>query len=113
MSSMEMSIGVMVPIEPLDTEAEEYWDLEEVLYDETDWRINYEGTIAFTDVGGDEHELVIGDLKNEEPDYQDLILNGIVPNVELAKPYRCLWYNGVDSPMSTLTIEEFMKEVEK
>lgn len=107
MSSMQMSVGIMVPIEPLDTESDEYWDLEGVLYAETNWKINYEGTIAFTDVGGDEYELVIGDLETEEPNYQDLISNGIVPKMKHAKPYRCMWYNGSDSPMSTLTIEEF------
>lgn len=81
--------------------------------------LNYEGTLVFVDFNlrksyaeqTDFYGLFIG---NEEMDPAELTIESMKYGLDIdeatIKPYTCVWYNGVDSPMDTLTKEEFLKK---
>jgi len=72
--------------------------------------INYEGTLAYTDNQSDGYGISFGVLYDD--DDIDIIINmldsyGIGFDITKARPYSCYWYNGADSDMDMLTLEEF------
>lgn len=113
MSENVMSTGIMVPLNRK-LSKEELSEYSEELYDRGSIvRFNYEGTLAYTDEGGEEYGLFFGKmttLKGQE--FDDLNEFGLSVDMSKAKPYRCYWYNGVDSDMDMITLEEFINETE-
>lgn len=114
MSENVMSTGVMVPISRQLTRAERQ-ELEEVLWDQnSDVRFNYEGTLAYTDVGGDEYGIYFGEMPTNDLSAFEVLWNfGLTIVPTKARPYRCYWYNGSDSDMSMMTIEKFLKRTKQ
>ena len=109
MSSDEMSSGIMVPLNRrLTNEELSAWS--EDLYDQNSRvRFNYEGTLAYTDEGGEAYGLTFGDMPTYEGEdnFSDLVQYGLWVKSEQARPYKCLWYNGADSDMAMMTLEDF------
>lgn len=113
MSENVMSTGVMVPISRQLTRAErQEWD--EILWEQnTDVRFNYEGTLAYTDEGG-EYGIHFGETRtNYLSAFAALEQFGIDILPTKARPYRCCWYNGADSDMSLMTLEKFLKRTKQ
>ena len=114
MSENVMSTGVMVPLTRKLTKAErEEW--EELLWDQNaDVRFNYEGTLAYTDEGGDEYGIYFGEMPtNNLSPFEALEQFGINILPTKARPYRCYWYNGADSDMGMMTLEKFLKRTKQ
>jgi hypothetical protein len=109
MSSNVMSVGIMAPLNRKLTEEErEEWS--ELLYDQgSPVRINYEGTMAYTDERGDEYGIYFGEMTSFDPaQFDDLKQFGLYIIAEQARPYREYWYNGADSDHDMMTLEEFL-----
>jgi hypothetical protein len=109
MSENVMSTGLMVPLNRKITQEEsEEWT--EELWDQgSDVRINYEGTLAYTDIRGDEYGIRFGIASDFSLDaFQDLAQFGLTVEEDKARPYSCYWYNGADSDMDMMTLEEFL-----
>lgn len=116
MSENVGSSGVMVPLsrkltrEECEMLTEEMWKGPYA----GDVNINYEGTLAYTDHRSDGYGISFGVsarmndlyLIQQELDRHDLSVT-LLP--AFAKPYTCYWYNGVDSDMDTMTLENFLK----
>ena len=97
---------------PFNEDARE--EKEEILYDnDTELSLNYEGTLVFSDVRGEEYGLHIGSANTG--DKQAFIdkckENGLEIDEESIRPYNCIWYNGSDSDMSDLTLEKYQKHL--
>jgi len=110
MSRNVVSSGVMVPLNRKITQ-EEREDWTEDLYDRASFvKINYEGTLAYTDEGGEEYGISFGSIPTYEGDseFEDLKQYGLWVQGDKARTYRCCWYNGTDSNMDMLTLEEFL-----
>ncbi len=104
-----MSTGIMAPLNRkiTDTEREE-WD--EILYAQgSNVRLNYEGTMAYTDDVCDEYGIYFDKMSTlEQKQFDDLKQFGIHIIVEHSRPYREYWYNGADSDHDMMTLEEFL-----
>lgn len=112
MSENVLSVGIMVPLSRQLTKQErEEWD--EILYDQgSNVRFNYEGTLAYTDNRKDEYGIHFGILTDLSFDnFEDLKQFDLGIEKEHARNYQCVWYNGSDSDMSMMTIEEFLKTI--
>ncbi len=111
MSENVASAGIMLPLNrKLSEEEREEWT--ELLWDQgSSVHINYEGTLAYTDEGGQEYGISFGDMGNysTEP-FKDLEQFGLSVLPNEARPYTCYWYNGSDSDMDMLTLEDFLKQ---
>lgn len=118
MSSTVLSQGFIAVLDvPLDSEARE--DLQERLYEnKSTLHINHEGTLVYSNVvpfkdREDIYELQIGGktLFDGSINFAHECANaGIVINGTYgSKPYSEIWYNGGDSQVSMLTLEEFLK----
>ena len=95
-------------------------DLSESLYESSNGlHINYDGTLIYFDAYSllpySKREFysdlfIVGAQKSEkEYEFISLLCSaGFEIEVETVKPYTCVWYNGADSPMSTMTKEEFV-----
>jgi hypothetical protein len=82
-------------------------------------QLNYEGTLVYIDFNlrksyaerTDFYGLFIG---SEEMDPGELTIeaakHGLDIDESTIKPYTCVWYDGVDSPLGTLEKEEFLKK---
>jgi hypothetical protein len=114
MSENVMSAGIMVPLSrTLTQEEREEW--EEILYDQKSniW-FNYEGTIAYSDEGGDEYGIHFGEMLDSNlSEFKVLEQFGINIVPTKARPYRCYWYNGSDSDMGMITLENFLKSTKQ
>lgn len=107
MSDNVMSVGIMVPL----TKKVDHEDVNDALYNiDSVVHINYEGTLAYTDYRGEDpygikfYTPMMGDLSDF------VVLKRFSTDIvaEKAKGYSCYWYNGVDSDMSIITLEEFL-----
>jgi len=109
MSENVMSTGVMVPLSRKLTKAERQ-EWEELLWDQnSDVRFNYEGTLAYTDLGGDEYGIHFGEMPTKDLSYFEALEQfGLSILPEKARPYTCYWYNGADSDMSMMKLEKFL-----
>lgn len=107
MSENVTSVGVMVPLITPITDELELEELGEKWYDEgSGVQINYQGTLLYTSETGDEYGIHFGAPGAvDQPDEWPLPVHR-----GMARPYRCNWYNGTDSDMSMLTLEQFIKE---
>jgi hypothetical protein len=113
MSTTVFSSGVMVPLNRKITEEEWAEWTDELCDQKSRVQFNYEGTLAYTDeVRYDGYDIRCGSMPTYESDskFDDLNQYGLWVQEEKARPYHCMWYNGADSNMSTLTLEEFMKK---
>jgi hypothetical protein len=110
MSENVMSTGIMVPLNRKLTEEErEEWS--EILWEqESNVRFNHEGTMVFTDEGGDEYGIHFGEMSSfDSTAFDDLKQFDLSIIEEQARPYREYWYNGVDSEHESMTLEDFLK----
>jgi hypothetical protein len=110
MSENVMSTGVMVPLSRKLTR-DEYEEWSEILWDQnTTVHLNYEGTLAYTDVRGDEYGIHFGEMPtNDISAFEALEQFGINILPSKARPYTCYWYNGTDSDMGMMKLEKFLK----
>lgn len=113
MSTYVMSFGVFMKITngPVD-----YEELSEKLYEAGSiWNLNYDGTLVFSDEGGEDIYGILFASTNSVKAEDIELLNklGIEVDATNVKPYVCVWYNGADSDMSMFTLEEFEKQNEK
>lgn len=112
MSDNVGSRGMMAPLTKKMSD-EEREEITEAIYESGNdsVSVNYEGTIAYTDNRSDGYGLPFG-LASDTNDlgYIRTIMDhygfGIVE--EQARPYSCYWYNGADSDMDMLTLEDFL-----
>jgi hypothetical protein len=112
MSDNVGSRGIMVPLTKKMSN-EEREEITEALWDSGNSlvQINYEGTIAYTDHRSDGYGINFGvTADTDDLGYIRTIMDhygfGIVE--ELSRSYFCYWYNGVDSDMDMLELEEFL-----
>lgn len=112
MSENVGSSDMMVPLTTKMSE-EEREEISEALWDSGNnlVQINYEGTIAYTNHKSDGYGITFGVTADaNDLGYIRTIMDhygfGIVE--EQARPYSCYWYNGSDSDMDMLTLEEFL-----
>jgi hypothetical protein len=113
MSNSVLSVGIMVPLNRRITD-KEYEEWSEILWDQgqvSNVYFNYEGTLAYTDIQEeDEYGIHFGEITEFDPAAFDCLNQfGLRISHEQARSYRCYWYNGSDSDMSTITLKEFMK----
>jgi hypothetical protein len=125
MSENVRSYGYMaVLVTPLNSEQRE-----EILDKLHDYRsknplmINYEGTLVYTDynkvkayrersniyglnLGKDATEMESADAFIVRTNNEDL-----AAEASTVHPYNCIWYNGADSDMSSLTKDEFLRRI--
>jgi hypothetical protein len=109
MSSNVMSVGIMAPLNrKLTDEERDEWS--EILWDQgSDVSFNYEGTMAYTDEGGDEYGIYFGEMSSLDPaQFDDLKQFGLSIIAEQARPYREYWYNGADSDHNMMELEDFL-----
>ena len=110
MSRDVSSAGLMAPLSRKLTD-EEIYNWIELLYDQgSSIRINYEGTLAYSDEGGSDYGINFGliNIYSNEA-FNDLAQFDITVDLDKARPYTCRWYNGVDSDMDMMTFNEFLK----
>jgi hypothetical protein len=110
MSDNVASAGIMAPLNrKLTDEEREEW--QELLWDQgSDVHINYDGTLAYTDEGGNEYGISFGNMASHSMEsFKDLEQFGVGVVTEKARPYTCYWYNGSDSDMDMMTLEKFLK----
>lgn len=94
----------------------DYEDISEELYDRGSiWNINYEGTLVFTDVSDSDMYGIQFHKHTSISEMDKEILESL--NIEIDESsrleYSCVWYNGTDSDMSTLTLKEYEEVVQK
>ncbi len=112
MSTNVLSYGYMAPlVTPIKDRAERE-ELSERLYEESRIRLNYEGTLVYIDVG--DREEFFGGLFFTNPDHLTLFHQELAEvKLEIThevKPYFAVWYNGTDSYMDDMKLEDFLKE---
>lgn len=111
MSQNEHSYGHMVPIlVPYTNEERE--DLTEAWYAKgVLLNMNYDGTLLYTDHSGVDHSEYGIQFTRERSDehVNDLAKkHGIRVDEAKAQAYGCVWYNGADSDMSVMSLEDFL-----
>ena len=109
MSSNVMSVGIMAPLNRklTDEERDEWGEI--LYYQGSTVSINYEGTMAYTDEGGDEYGIYFGEMSSLDPtQFDDLKQFGLSIITEQARPYREYWYNGADSDHDMMELEDFL-----
>lgn len=82
--------------------------------------INYEGTLLFIDFNEEQSlrhreadvlHLFLGDDGNQRALLQGAIKHGLEIVTDTIVPFSCVWYTGVDNPMNTLKLKDFMQKV--
>lgn len=108
MSDNKITLGLVAPLlVPLtDEQREALWEK----LDSLNLDINYEGTLIFSrdkDVESYNFDICVGNPANPD-DFKDLCTkNGFAIAYWDTQPYFAHWYNGSDSPMSVMTLEQF------
>lgn len=112
MSENVGSSGIMVPLTAKMSE-EEREEITEAIWDSGNSlvQINYEGTLAYTNHRSEGYGITFGVTADKNDlGYIRTIMDhygfGIVE--EQARPYSCYWYNGADSDMDMMELEEFL-----
>jgi hypothetical protein len=115
MSEQKITIGLMGSlVKPIpDGHRNPLWDDIQDRLNKVDLEINYEGTLIYSlEIHKDAYDfdgLSIGNPANPD-DFVRLCADQLMPvSPHTVEPYFAHWYNGADSPMSTLELEEFMK----
>jgi len=109
MSSNVMSVGIMAPLNRKLTRRErEEWS--EILWEQgSGVSFNYEGTMAYTDEGGDEYGIYFGEMSSLDPaQFDDLKQFGLSIIAEQARPYHEYWHTGADSDHDMMKLEKFL-----
>lgn len=94
-------------------------ELSDKLYDSSNLRINYEGTMVYSIETEDDccYGLFISKDKTDisKKDISNFISecesNDLVISHKNISNYTCIWYNGVDSDMAMLTLEEYKNKL--
>jgi hypothetical protein len=115
MSSNVRSYGLMAILDPAIERTEEF---SEKLYDENSLiQVNYEGTLVYFDenISSDFRDDIYGlwfglPESNMEVFTNELNRFGLKINSNTVRPFHCVWYNGSDSDMDMLSLEEFKKQ---
>lgn len=108
MSYNVYSVGFMAALK----EAVDFEEISDNLYDNYDVMVNYDGTIVYThdnlplEEAFGLHFLKVNEKELEEFKSECLSANLFIDE-DTITPYSCMWYNGVDPDMSTITLEEF------
>ena len=87
----------------------------EILYDkDSNLSINNEGTLVFSDNRGKEYGLNIGSIEDQDtmPFINECNKHNLEIDEKTIRPYNCIWYNGCDSDMYYLTLEEYKKHLD-
>lgn len=97
---------LMRPVADVDELSELLWEKESTLH------LNYEGTLVYTDSDEEDgYGLTISKLDVEKEDFKALKQEarefGLDIMTSMAQPYTCHWYNGTDSYMAMLSLEEY------
>lgn len=110
MSNNIMSMGIMAPLSRKLTQ-EELEEFREYLWDQgSNVSFNYEGTMVYTDEGGDEYGIYFGEMTSLDPSRFDILKQfGLSIIAEQARPYREYWYNGADSDHDMMELQEFLR----
>ena len=113
MSTDVTSKGFMAPLMTPITDSEVREDFNEDQYDkDSNIRINYEGTIIYSEESADTYGITFSDAKQtgDSSSFIKACADAGHPIKEShIKGYVCTWYNGSDSDMNMMTLEEFMK----
>lgn len=111
MSENKITIGLVAPLlVPMsDEQREGLWSK----LDSLNLDVNYEGTLIFSkekDVESYDFDICVGNPANPD-DFTELCQKEGFPILSHdVQPYFAHWYNGSDSPMSTMTLEQFKHE---
>ncbi len=115
MSNQVLSYGLMAPLlTPLTKSNTEQW--EEVSARlaalEGNLELNYEGTLVFSNHQRKDPDDTCG-IVFVKPVLHSMFFKALglanLPITHEVQSYSCSWYNGSDSDMSMLTLEEFIK----
>lgn len=81
------------------------------LFDTYGFSINYEGTLVFSDEPQYNPGIFFGSANKDAISefVSDCHIAGFPVIPESVRSYTCTWYNGADSNMSELEVEEFDK----
>jgi hypothetical protein len=89
-------------------------ELSEKMYDDdSGLELSYDGSLVWLGIDLDEDygisfchtsDFTLDELIFAAADYNLIVLS------EQARSFSCLWYNGADSNMSTMTVEEFLQK---
>lgn len=123
MSGDVNSKGFMAILKNPILDSDERGDLFEKLYDDsTNLYVNYEGTMIYniteqSDYGwyclSIEGEKIISD-KNGKKEFINMCkINNLEIDEKTIRSYSCTWYNGSDSDMGMLKVEEYKKRIKK
>jgi hypothetical protein len=114
MSDNVMSSGFMAvlqtPFSEEDREEKDEWLYEQ----QSNLHINYEGTMVFSDNRSDGYGLTIHTDSAKAIDtgfVQDCDKLGLEIDSSTIRGYSCYWYNGSDSDMGMLTLEQYRKKI--
>ena len=109
MSENVLSHGFMAVLK---TPAEDFDEFSDMLDEaKSILHVNYEGTIVYSDDGGDEFEagLMFGSTKGASEFLSELKSLKIEIDETKILPYSCVWYNGSDSYMADLELDDYLK----
>ena len=111
MSEDVMSSGLFAILSKPITNESDREELSEHLYDtRSGLHINYEGTLVYSDARGSPYGISFGMASHPSSDFVcDCATQGLDIDDSSIRPYSCLWYNGVDSDMDMMTLEEYKK----
>jgi hypothetical protein len=124
MSDTVRSIGYIAILAAPLTDVDALEAIQESLYDiRSIIGVNDEGTLVYSDVNrakklSERTELYGLHLGRDSTigtrnDFATLVRTlGLTVVENSIEPYSCIWYNGTDSDMATLTIEEFRARVQ-
>lgn len=111
MSDNVLSKGFMVPLLTPILDRGEREDLVERLYDTTVLMVNYEGTLIYSNqVQHDLYGILFQAPLGVEAFLNDVEEAGLKVDSVKARSYTCFWYNGTDSDMDEMTLDQFLKE---
>ncbi len=112
MSHQVLSFGFMAPLVTPITDAEEREALRDKLYyGGLGISINYEGTLVYSDHGGDEFWGGITFASIEaETQFEEACRSAGIDVTHETRFYCSSWYNGEDSDMDDITLDEFLNK---
>lgn len=95
---------------------DDYDDIYDKLYDsDSNLSLNGEGTLLILDYNSnasynDRYSLTIGSSSQDPADLlHEASQHGFEVDEDSIQPFNCIWYDGTDSPLWSLTKEEFLK----
>lgn len=120
MSDNVYSRGILVPLKNKITNDERNQVIDFCYENDINININYEGTIIFSDIEKN-NDFYYFKIENKNSpifeydvikEFKEILLK--FPFIEispsLARLYSSVWFNGGDSPMSEVKLDEFLKK---